>query len=62
MAKRDSVSLSQKARDLLCDALEIEEDEALEALVSDRMRRGGKFIPHDAFWREVRRRRKSISK
>lgn len=39
-----------------------EEDEALEALVSDRMHRGGKCIPHVVFWREVRRRRKSKSK
>lgn len=62
VAERDSVSLSQKARDLLYHALEIEEDEAFEALVQDRMRRGGKFIAHDAFWRKARRRQKAKSK
>ena len=59
VADRDGVSMSQKARDLIHHALEIEEDEAFETLVRGRMRRGGKFIPHEAFWREVRRRRKA---
>lgn len=57
-AGRDRVSMSQKARDLICHALEIEEDAAFEALAAARMRRGGKFIPHDKFWRQVRRRSK----
>jgi hypothetical protein len=58
-ANRDRVSLSTKARDLIRRAMEIEEDEALVALVEDRMRRSGRLIPHEEFWREARRRRKA---
>ena len=36
LAKRDGVSLSQKARDLLLEALELIEDAGLEAIVERR--------------------------
>lgn len=58
LAKKDGVSLSQKTRDLLLEALELFEDSVWEARVRERMKRGGKFIPHDKFWREVRQKRK----
>lgn len=44
-AHRDGVSLSQKVRDLLKHALELEEDLALEALVLERKQNPGKSIP-----------------
>lgn len=50
LAKRDGVTLSQKARDLLVDALELAEDEALEALVAPRRRNRAPSIGHQDFW------------
>ena len=45
LAKRDGVSLSQKARDLLLEALELIEDAGLEAIVERRRNSPGKSIP-----------------
>jgi sigma54-dependent transcription regulator len=45
LAKRDGVSLSQKARDLLIEALELIEDAGLEAIVERRRKNMGKSIP-----------------
>jgi len=45
LAKRDGVSLSQKARDLLLEALELIEDAGLEAIVERRRKSPGKSIP-----------------
>jgi len=45
LAKRDGVSLSQKARDLLLEALELIEDAGLEAIVERRRKNIGKSIP-----------------
>ena len=45
LAKRDGVSLSQKARDLLLEALELTEDAGLEAIVERRRKNMGKSIP-----------------
>ena len=45
LAKRDGVSLSQKARDLLLEALELIEDAGLEAIVERRRKSSGKSIP-----------------
>lgn len=45
LAKRDGVSLSQKARDLLLEALELIEDAGLEAIVERRRKTLGKSIP-----------------
>lgn len=57
-AARDGLSLSTKARDLIRLAVEMEEDVALEALVAERMKDPGEPIPHDAFWKEAKKRRK----
>ena len=45
LAKKDGVSLSQKARDLLLEALELVEDAGLEAIVERRRKNRGKSIP-----------------
>ena len=45
LAKRDGVSLSQKTRDLLIEALELIEDAGLEAIVERRRKNMGKSIP-----------------
>jgi len=45
LAKRDGVSLSQKARDLLLEALELIEDAGLEAIVERRRKSPRKSIP-----------------
>lgn len=52
LADRDGMSRSQKARDLIREAVEIEEDTALEALVGDRMKKGGKAIS----WADAKKR------
>lgn len=56
LAKRDRVSLSQKVRDLVQTALELVEDEGLEAIAESR-RRGaakGRWLTHT----QVKRRLK----
>ena len=45
LAKKDGVSLSQKARDLLLEALELIEDAGLEAIVERRRKNSEKSIP-----------------
>jgi hypothetical protein len=45
LAKKDGVSLSQKARDLLLEALKLIEDASLEAIVERRRKNPGKTIP-----------------
>lgn len=57
MAERDGVSLSQKVRDLVREAIERDEDADLATLVSERRSKGGRFLPPDAFWRAVSKRR-----
>jgi hypothetical protein len=52
LAKKDGVSLSQKARNLLLEALKLIEDAGLEAIVERRRKNPGKTIP----LAEVRRR------
>lgn len=52
LADRDGMSRSQKARDLIREAVEIEEDAALEILVGDRMKKGGKPIS----WADAKKR------
>ena len=56
MARRDHASVSQKARDLLRRATEMDEDADLAVLSAERKRRGGKLIPHVAFWKKVQGR------
>ncbi len=57
LAKRDHMSVSQKARDLLRRAIELDEDADLSVLAQERLRRSGKFIPHDEFWRAPKGKR-----
>lgn len=45
LAKRDGVSLSQKARDLIVQALELSEDAGLEAIVAGRRKNRAKSVP-----------------
>ena len=47
LAKREGVSLSQKVRDLVREALELAEDEGLDRLVESRRRSGkGGWVSH----------------
>ncbi len=46
LADRDRVSLSQKVRDLVREALELLEDAALEELVTKRRNNPAPSIPH----------------
>ncbi len=50
LAKREGVSLSQKTRDLLLEALELFEDESFESLVRLRAKNKTPSIPHKEFW------------
>lgn len=52
LAKKDGVSLSQKARDLLLEALELIEDSGLEAVVERRRKNKAPSLSH----MEVKRR------
>ena len=45
LATRDGVSVSDRARTLLLEALELEEDMALETLVTSRMKQPGRIVP-----------------
>ncbi len=57
LAKKERVSLSQKVRDLVREALDLVEDEGLESLVEARRRRGGgeRWIPHAELKRRLKR-------
>jgi hypothetical protein len=54
IAKREGVSISLKARDLLREALEIYEDRILERIASEREETfsSGKALRHDEVWKE----------
>ena len=52
LATQDGVSLSQKVRDLVREALELLEDAALEEIVKQRRKNQPRSIPHA----EVKRR------
>ena len=58
LAKKEGVSLSQKVRDLVRDALELVEDEGLESLVETRRRIAvkGSWISHTQLKRRLRSR------
>lgn len=49
-ANREGISLSQKARDLLKLAMEIQGDRQIDALVDERKQNEADAIPHDEFW------------
>lgn len=57
LAKKDRVSLSQKVRDLVREALELVEDQGLESLVEARRRRAtrGGWISHAEVKRRLKR-------
>ena len=50
LAKRDRVPLATKASHLLSLALEIEEDQMLDALAAKRDTTRAKFVPHALAW------------
>ncbi len=52
LARRDGVSLSMKVRDLVKEALEIEEDIALSKLAEEREKtfRKNRALKHDEVW------------
>ena len=52
LAERDGISLSLKVRDLVKEALEIEEDVALNSFAQDREKtfRKSKSLDHDEVW------------
>jgi hypothetical protein len=54
LAKRDGMSLSQKARDLLLEALELTEDAGLEAIVERRRGNRAPSISHGELKRRLR--------
>jgi hypothetical protein len=56
LADRDHVSLSQKVRDLVREALELLEDAALEELVTERRNNPARSIPHAELKRRLRTR------
>jgi len=56
LADRDGVSLSQKIRDLVRDALELLEDAALEELVAERRKNPAPSISHAELKRRLRAR------
>lgn len=59
LARRDSVSVSAKVRDLLIEALEAEEDAALTALAERRERSFDRAaaLSHSQVWKRARRRK-----
>jgi predicted DNA-binding ribbon-helix-helix protein len=60
LAKRDKVSLSLKVRDLVKDALEMEEDRGLTVLAEERERTydASKALTHKQVWGPLRRKRR----
>ncbi len=50
---RDEVSQSQKAVELIEEALELAEDEYFAAIAAERIAKGGKYISHEEFWKKV---------
>lgn len=54
LAEQDGVSLSQKVRDLVRDALDLLEDAALEEIVNQRRRNPAHSIPHAELKRRFR--------
>lgn len=54
LADQDGVSLSQKVRDLVREALELLEDAALEEIVNQRRKNPAPSIPHAELKRRFR--------
>lgn len=51
LAARDEQSVSTKALDLLTRAIEIEEDEVLSVVATQRESKRGAFVSHQKAWR-----------
>jgi hypothetical protein len=51
LAKRDQMPQATKAEHLIALALEMEEDDALDAAARRRDRKAAKLLPHAAAWR-----------
>lgn len=51
LAARDSMPTATKARNLLLKALELEEDIALEEIVSQRDNKSARYISHRSIWK-----------
>lgn len=54
MAKKGGVSISAKARDLLLQAIELEEDQMLTDMVSSRLKDKRPSISHEAMWAHLK--------
>ena len=54
IAKKEGISISLKARDLLREALEIHEDRILESIASEREKtfRREEALTHDEIWKD----------
>ena len=53
IALRDEMSQSQKAIQMIEEALEIAEDEYFVKIAEERIKKGGKYISHEEFWKKV---------
>ena len=53
LAHAEGISLSQKVRDLVKEALELVEDAGLDAIVADRRKRSDKLLSHDEVVRRL---------
>lgn len=53
LSKREGVSLSQKTRDLLLEALELTEDLGLETIVQRRKRNAAPSVSHETLKRRL---------
>lgn len=53
LAKAEGVSMSQKVRDLVKEALELVEDAGWESIVRERRKRPGKWLSHSALRRRL---------
>lgn len=51
LAERDQVPQATKAEHLLRVALELEEDDVLNAIASRRDKKGARFVSHTSAWR-----------
>ena len=53
IALRDEVSQSQKAVQLIEEALEIAEEEYFVKIAEERIKKGGQYISEEEFWKKV---------
>ncbi len=53
IAVRDEMSQSEKALQLIENALELAEDDYFATIAAERIAKGGKYISHEEFWKKV---------